>query len=310
MDPNALKATLARLGESMPGVAPGVDEALASGSVALRSAARLAAETRSTPLPEQAMARVGEALTAFTVFAGERRAALDGAFTQVQAKVDALVDLDEHTARVESGVATVETSFAGCRDKLADGTAGAQQAAAAFGERVEQLLVSVEEGQEELALSLEVANAAFLELQEGLERGEQAVLAELDVFVDELVAREDEAVAATDDYVARAFQSSTVMVDNLVGEYPDSIGADVARALEEVQGGIQEYIQGLVKRAMDDVLGSLQEFEKKIEESEKSSEQARKLLEPLFEEFGRLAEPLVKSLDSIRDAGRTVGVDF
>jgi hypothetical protein len=34
------------------------------------------------------------------------------------------------------------------------------------------------------------------------------------------------------------------------------------------------------------------------------------VLEPLFDQFGNVAEPLVRCLGSIREAGSVVGVDF
>jgi hypothetical protein len=310
MDPAALRNTLARLERQLPLPASLAGEAMAAATAAAQAAARLQTETRAATAPEEAMGRVGEALEGFAAFATQRRAALETAFAGVEQRVAALADCEERAAALGEGAGGVESAFAGVQQKLADGGPGAEQVSLTVADNFEKLFLAAEQSQELLGASLEVATVAFAQLQDGLRGGERAVLAELDAFVDNLVAREDEVVAATDDHVARAFAATTVMVEKLEQDYPAYLNGEVAKALEIAQEGVQGYIQGLVRRAMDDVVASFEGFEKKVNEAEDGSQLARKVLEPLFEDFGRVAEPLVRSLDSIRDAGRGVGVDF
>jgi hypothetical protein len=311
LDPAALKVTLARLGATMPAAAPLVGEALASAGAALTAGRSLAAEGQRALAVADESVQVAEGVVAgFAAFAGERRSALAEGYATVEAKVVAFADLDPVVATVDGATTQVETAFESFRGKLAGGAQAAEKSSEAFTEKVEALLTTAEQCAEELGLSLEVAKVAFGELQDGLQGGQDAVLAEVDAFVDELVAREDEAVAATDEYLANGWQANTRLVEQLEQDYPELIGADVAQALEQAQAGIQEYVQTLVREAMDKVVGACKDFEKKVEEADEASKLARRVLEPLFEDFGRVAEPLVRSLESIRDAGRTVGVDL
>jgi phage shock protein A len=311
MDPVALQATLARLGEALPGAAPGVEEALAVGGAALDSGRTLMADgERLREAADQAAAGAQLGVAYSPTSPAARPTPPPDAHQLASERVDAYASLDDELQRVDGEVSAVEASFDSFRGKLADGAAAGKEAAAAFEERLQALGATVEELQTLLGASLDVTLAGFADLQTSLGAVKATVLAETDAFAEQLVAREDDAVAATSAHLDRTWESTAVLVEQLQVTWPDRIVADVAKAMEEVQGGLEGYVQELVKRALDDVLGSVERFEKKVEEAGDASAMARKVLEPLFDQFGNVAEPLVRCLGSIREAGSVVGVDF
>jgi uncharacterized phage infection (PIP) family protein YhgE len=324
MDAAALKATLVHLGETMPPMAPLVGEAIDGGLAAARGIRELVRITNyglgGGPLggtvaanelvADIQLANVELAVEAFKPFAVEQTARLDEAYQDVLAKIEAYDELDSPLAELDSGVGEVEGAFTSFQEKLAAGVAAGNAAAEAFNEKLEALFGAVEEGAQQLSAALDSATSAFESLQEGLNAGRDAVLSEVDSFVSDLTGRQEELSGQVTDYVSKGRAWMADLGGQLSQGFPSMIEAEVGKALDEVQAKIQEQIQTLVREAMDKVVGALDGFADKLAEANEGSALGREILQPLFDQFGELADPLVGALDSIKSAASTVGIDI
>lgn len=312
MDAAALKATLTHLGETMPLMADQVNEGLETGENALDTARTMIAESVRAALEtaDQAVEQAETTVREFTAFCNEQRIALDEAFEDVEAKIEAYTDLEPVMEAVDGAVGEVESAFESFRSKLQAGAEAGNQAADAFNEKLEALFGAIDEGQQQLSDALDTATSAFQTLQEGLTTGRDAINSEIDSFVGDLTNRQEEFAGNVTQYVSNGRQWMADLGGQLSEGFPAMIEAEVTKALDEVQAKIQEQIQTLVREAMDKVCGALSDFSDKITEANEGSQLGRQILEPIFDQFQQLADPLVGALDSIKDAASTVGIDI
>jgi hypothetical protein len=311
MDAAALKATLTKLGETMPLMADQVGEGIETGNNALEAARTMIADGRA--LIESADAAVEAAenvVREFTAFANEQRIAIDEAYEDVEAKIEAYTDLDPVMEAVDAGVGEVEGAFESFQSKLDAGAQAGNAAADAFADKLEALFGAIDEGTQELNNALDTATSAFESLQEGLNTGRDAVLSEVDSFVGDLTGRQEEFASNVTQYVSNGRQWMGDLGQQLSQGFPSMIEAEVTKALDDVQAKIQEQIQTLVREAMDKVCGALDGFADKLTEANEGSQLGRQILEPIFDQFSSLADPLVGALDSVKSAASTVGIDL
>lgn len=311
MDAAALKATLTKLGETMPLMADQVGEGLDTGNNALESARTMIAEGRAlVDAADDAIESAENVVREFTAFCNEQRIAIDEAYEDVEAKIEAYSDLEPVMELVDTGVGEVEGAFQSFQSKLAAGAEAGNAAADAFNEKLEALFGAVEEGAQQLSDALGTATSAFEALQEGLNTGRDAVLSEVDSFVADLTTRQEDFASNVTQYTNNGRQWMADLGQQLSQGFPSMIEAEVTKALDEVQAKVQEQIQTMVREAMDKVVGALDEFADKLQEANEGSQLGRQILEPLFDQFGSLADPLVGALDSIKSAASTVGIDL
>lgn len=312
MDADALKTTLEALGDAVP-IVPGqmkavvdhardtkvnADELLADFAETEGKAIELFGQIRqalddldkemdeSTRENQTAMEALDDTHEEWKKTADERREALD------TAKAEAVKTMGEFSEAVKEGTEqitaaaddfkaslnTLGDKMGAAREKLDDAAETAKDECAEFGEAVDTV-------REEL---VEKTNEFMADLTARREASQDALKMTLDLF----------------NTLGDAMSSD---MSNIL---EDVVKSETNKILDEMKQKIAEELRNQVEEALGMVTGALKGLSDKANEAKENSSGARALLDPLFNEIGEVKEPIVKAIDSIRDAANTVGIDF
>lgn len=311
MDAAELKATLARLSEVVPVAATEADAALEAGGAALEDARELVSSLGTlVDESEQTLTETEEYIAAMVTFAEERQSEVDEAANTLADAIESFSELEAGIDALEGATAAVEESFEAMKDKLTEGAEAAKAAAEQYAESLEGLFGAMQDAQEQASAAMDQVKAAFDELQGALEAGRDTLADELDTMASALAEKQSELLDEVEGYVSDGEKWMGELGTTLTDSIPAALKAELDSAFDEVERGIREQLQALVNEALDKVSEALGGFGEKLEEAETGSKAARELLEPLFDQFDTLANPLVSAIDSIKDAASTVGIDF
>lgn len=312
MDADALKTTLEALGDAVP-IVPGQ----------MKAAVQHARDTKvnADELLADFAETEGKAIELF----GQIRQALDDLDKEMdestrenQTAMEALEDTheewkktaDERREALGTAKAEAVKTMGEFSEAVKEGTEQITAAADDFKAGLNTLGDKMEAAREKLDDAADTAKDECAEFGEAVDTVREELVEKTNEFMADLTARREANQDALKETLDLFNTLGDAMSSDMSNILEDVVKSETNKILDEMKQKIAEELRNQVEEALGMVTGALKGLSDKANEAKENSSGARALLDPLFNEIGEVKEPIVKAIDSIRDAANTVGIDF